>query len=117
MTNKTTVVQQGEVRISRIDGLPKGAQMRAVARSQKGFIISHSESGHHHILTDGEVLERTDNVPAGMRIFYGILKDPQSLFQDAPGAHESQDLDAGIWEFRISREYDPFGEQARRVAD
>ena len=117
MTSKTNVVQQGEVRISRIDSLPEGAQTRAVARSQQGFIISHSESGHHHILSDGDVLERTDNVPSGMRIFYGILKDPQVLFQDAPGAHESQDLDAGVWEFRVSREYDPFADQARMVAD
>ena len=34
-------------------------------RIAKGFIISHSESGHHHLLTGGDVMERTNSVPAG----------------------------------------------------
>lgn len=36
---------------------------------------------------------------------------------DAAAPHGGYDLDAGIYEFRISREFDPFSEQARRVAD
>lgn len=37
--------------------------------------------------------------------------------QDAGNAHETQVLEPGIYEFRISREYDPFADQIRRVAD
>ena len=113
---KKVIGQQGEVRIVQIDTLPEGVKTVPVIRGPKGFVISHSESGHHHLLTDGEVMERTE-VPPGMQIFYAILKEPQSFIQDAANPHGGYDLEVGIFEFRVSREFDPFAEQARRVAD
>jgi hypothetical protein len=62
-------------------------------------------------------MERTSKVPAGMQILYAILKDPAALIQDAQVPHEGYDLLPGIYELRISREFDPFAEEARRVAD
>lgn len=115
---KQIIGAQGEVTIIKIDALPEKMQTKAVGRGTSGFIVSHSESGHHHCLTGGDVMERTSDVPAGMRILYGILDAPGALIQDAPGKpHESYDLSAGIYEFRISREYDPFAEQSRIVGD
>lgn len=113
---KEVIVQQGEVRVIRIATMP-GCAMKRVKRGPAGFIISHSESGHHHILTGGDVMERTEGVPAGMQIFYAILDAPEHLIQDAPGAHEPVRLPAGIIEFKISRTYNPFLDEARRVAD
>lgn len=110
------VVQQGEVNIKRISEIPE-CQTEKVIATAKGYIISHSEKGHHHILTGGDVLERKSDVPAGMQIFYAILKEPKQFIQSAADAHESVMLDAGIYAFRISREYNPFAEEARRVAD
>lgn len=114
---KQIIGQQGEVRIVRIDALPTTMKAKGVAKSERGYIIAHSESGHHHVLTGGDVMERADDVPAGMQVFYAILKEPAALIQDAANAHAGFDLPAGIYEFRISREFDPFAEQARRVAD
>lgn len=114
---KQVIGQQGEVRIVKIDSIPDDIRHKCVARTGKGYIISHSESGHHHLLTGGDVMERTDSVPAGMQIFYAILKGPQSFIQDSPHPHGGFELDPGIYEFRVSREFDPFAEQARRVAD
>jgi len=114
---KKVIGQQGEVRIVQIDAMPAGVQTKTVERGAKGYVISHSESGHHHLLTDGEVMERTSDVPDGMQIFYAILSTPQSFIQDAANPHGGYDLDVGIFEFRVSREFDPFAEQARRVAD
>ena len=115
---KKVIGQQGEVRIIKIEAMPDGISTKEVEPFNGGFIISHSESGHHHVLTGGNVLERTDDVPQGMQILYAILDEPEALVQDAPGnPHKSISLDAGFYEFRISREYDPFTEQARRVAD
>lgn len=113
---KEVIVQQGEVRIVKIDAIPT-CKTERVERGAVGFVISHSESGHHHILTGGEVMERTEGVPAGMQIFYAILDAPEHLIQDAPGAHEAVHLPAGIIEFKISRTYNPFLDEARRVAD
>ena len=110
-------VQQGEVRIIKIDALPEGMKTKPVDKIAGGYIISHSESGHHHLLSGGNVMERTDNVPAGMQVFYAILDEPQSFAQDAANPHGSYELNPGIYEMRISREFDPFSERARRVAD
>jgi hypothetical protein len=108
---------QGEVTIIQFDKMPEGIQTKPVERTTLGWIISHSESGHHHILTGGEVMERTNNVPEGMQILYALLDDPADLVQDAATPHGKYEGLTGIIEFRIAREYDPFAEQARRVAD
>lgn len=114
---KTVIGQQGEVRIVKLDTLPKNITTKPHAKSSKGFIINHIRSNHHHILTGGEVMERVSNVPVGMQIFYAILDAPQSFKQDAANPHGSFDLSAGIYEFRVSREFNPFTEMAQRVAD
>ena len=115
---KQIIGAQGEITIIKIDAIPEGISTAPVERTDKGYyIISHSESGHHHVLTGGEVMERTDKVPEGMKIIYAALENPHDLVQDAPTPHEGYNLPPGLYEFRIAREYDPFAEQARRVAD
>ena len=108
---------QGEVTIIKINSLPENLETKAVETTRKGFIISHSEQGHHHLLSGGNVMERTSNVPAGLQILYAVLDKPERFFQDASTPHGSYDLSPGIYEMRISREFDPFAEQARKVAD
>ena len=108
-------IQQGEVYIKRIGDLPDN-DAKALEKGEKGFILSHSESGHHHILTGGELLERPQS-GAAMQKFYAILKDPQKVIQDASNPHGDHDLPAGIYDIRISREFNPFLKEARRVAD
>lgn len=109
---------QGEVNLRRIDVLPDGLTL--VAPEKGLLIVGHSESGHHHgfrAVAGVTVMERTTDVPQGMKILYAILENPTALIQDAASPHEPMMLDAGSYEIRISREFDPFAEQARRVAD
>mgnify|MGYP007071662584 FL=1 len=114
---KKVIGQQGECRIVKLDAMPEGMTTKPAQKVAKGHIISHSESGHHHVLTGGEVMERTDKVPAGMQVFYAILDAPEQFIQDAANPHGGFKLDPGIYRFDVSREFDPFAEQARRVAD
>jgi hypothetical protein len=115
---KQIIGQQGEVRIVRIDRIPDDVSVRRAKKAGKGYIISHSESGNHHVLTGGEVLERVDNsVPAGMRILYAILQSPEMFVHEGGRPHESYTLDPGIYRFDVSREYDPFAEQIRQIMD
>jgi len=114
---KECIGAQGEITIFRIATLPSGLVSAKIGRTAKGAIISHSETGHHHILTGGvDVMERP-NAPSGMQILYAIVNEPQSLIQDAADPHDTHELPPGIYEFRIAREFNPFTEQARRVAD
>lgn len=115
---REAIANQGEIRIDRITELPTVRTAPFEDRNEKGFIISHSEQGHHHILGGNvEVMERIQNIPAGAKILYAIVKEPTALFQDAAIPHNPVDLGPGIYEFRIKREFDPFSEQIRRVAD
>lgn len=114
---KHIIGAQGEITIIKISALPEGIATKPAERIGTGWIISHSENGNHHILTGGDVMERTEGVPDGMQVLYALLDAPAALVQDAPVPHEGFDLAPGIYEMRISREFDPFAEQARRVAD
>lgn len=115
---KQIIGAQGEITIIKISEAPTDfASMSKVDRSRLGWIISHSESGNHHVLTGGDVMERVRDVPTGMRTLYAILEKPEALIQDAATPHGSYQLDPGFYEFRIAREFDPFAEQARQVAD
>lgn len=115
---REVVGAQGEITIFRVGGdLPSGLVAYAEKDKLGRPIISHSESGAHHLLDAAvDVLEKPD-APEGMRILYALLDEPTRLFQDAPDAHGTHALEPGLYEFRIAREYDPFAEQARRVAD
>lgn len=108
---------QGEVNIIRIEAIPEGLQ--AISHENGVYVISHSESGHNHII-DAEgvtLLERTTGLPEGMRVLYAIVENPTALRQSAASPHEQIKIDPGMYAFKISREFDPFAEQARRVAD
>jgi hypothetical protein len=113
---------QGEVNARRIDAIPSGDNygLTAVTPERGLMVVGHSESGNHHGFPVGPgvtVMERTKEVPTGMKIFYAILENPTALIQDASSPHEALNFDAGIYEIRLSREFDPFAQQARQVAD
>lgn len=116
------VFQQGEVRIERINELPSGlTEFSGEFLNQKAFIISHSETGNHHVIDcDGvAVMERL--LPAefgeGMKLLYAIVEKPTEMYVNAERHHEPQALAPGIYELTVSTEVDPFTKQARLVAD
>ena len=110
------VIQQGEVRIKRLTDVPEIDGLQQRKRGKNGFILAHSESGHHHLLTGGDVLERPSN-REGLEMLYAILDKPEQVIQDAASPHDAYTLPPGAYDIRISREFNPFAEQARRVAD
>lgn len=114
---KEVIGAQGEVVIIKIDAIPDGIETKKVNSTNNGYIVSHSESGHHHMITNGDVMERTSNVPTGMKILYAIVDKPAEFIHTALNQHGGYKLDPGVYEFRISREFDPFSEQARQVQD
>jgi len=108
--------QQGEVYIRRVTDLP--ADLKPVSKEGGNLIVSHSETGHHHVLDPRHVdlMERPD--PAeGLRLLYAVVREHTALRQTAATPHEAAHLEPGIYEMRISREFNPFEEEIRRVAD
>ncbi|WP_129415935.1 hypothetical protein [Mesorhizobium sp. Pch-S] len=82
----------------------------------RGRAVGHSESGHNHILGSHgvTVMERTHN---GMRVLHAILLEPVPLKQSAGAPHQEQTVEPGEYFITNNVEYNPFLEQARRVAD
>lgn len=112
------IIRQGEVRIEPIKAIPK-CEMKPIEAKNGVIIVGESESHHHHVL-DAEgvtVMERTSDVPAGMRTLYAIVKTATILHQTAGNPHGSHAIGVGIYAVRIKREFNPFLEEARRVAD
>ena len=113
-----TLGAQGEVRMFRIDEIPSHALPMEKERGH--WIIGHSESGHDHILEAERVSVFADpDAPQGMTVLYAILDSAGTLEHlrghdtHAPHAFEPGDKIM----FRTDREYDPYAELARRVAD
>lgn len=128
---RTIIGAQGEITMFAVDQLPEGklkdvtTEVVLPFKESKGFVISHSESGNHHMLLERaaagdpaiKVFEATENVPEGMKILYAILENPSALIQDADEPHGSYDLEPGVYEFRIAREFDVSSQIARTVFD
>ena len=109
---------QGEVNFRRVETIPEG--LTPLAPEAGLLIVGHSESGHHHGFRPApgvQVLEKTEGVRPGLRVLYAILENPTALIQDAGTPHAPVMFDPGVYRLTISREYDPFADEARRVAD
>lgn len=107
---------QGEAFIRRIDTRPEG--LEAITPLNGKHIVAHSETGHHHVMDAGSVdlLERTKDVPEGLKILHLIVKEPTALEHlRGHDTHEPIMFEPGEYEVRLQREYTPEG--YRRVAD
>jgi len=115
---KMTAFAQGEIYARKIENLPCGLADFNERDAKGRWIIAHSETGHHHLLdAPGVDVKERENAPEGMRILYAIVSKPTQLWQDAGNPHEAHDIEPGVYEMRIAREFDPIMQQARRVAD
>lgn len=110
-------IRQGEVRLFPVEDFGDH-ETREMAPVNGAWIVGESESHHHHILdADGvTVLERV-RAPAGMRILHAIVEKPTTLRQTAGNPHGAHVVAPGKYTIHIKREFNPFAEQARRVAD
>lgn len=114
---------QGEITIRRIGNLPSNVKGRAgftPLKPEHGvLIVGHSETGHHHVLSrdDADVLVM-DKPPEGLRVLLALVNTATPLtHQRSYDTHAPIMLEPGEYELRIAREYDPYQELARQVAD
>jgi len=111
-----TYAAQGEAFIRKVDSRPD--DLAEIAPENGKVIVAHSETGHHHVMDAEHVtlLERTKDVPEGLRILHMIVKEPTVLEHLRPtDTHDPILFGPGEYEVRLQREYTPEG--YRRVAD
>ena len=108
------VAAQGEITILRIGDASNAKLAGEPLKLEHGkLIIGHSETGHHHVLerVKGATVTVCGGAPAGMKVLHAILAEPNKLIHErGHDTHETIDLAAGEYEFRIAREFDqPLG--------
>ena len=111
------ICAQGDVLIRKVGAIP--ATATPVAPKNGAVIVTHSETGHHHIM----VLDRkkSPNVemfqdPANALLAWIKVNRPTVLEHQRPyDTHEAIKFSPGNYEIRRQREYTPEG--WRRVAD
>lgn len=104
----------GEITFIAVDALPDGFKSQA-PDDPGGFIVAHSETGHHHVLAaDGVeyMPDREDALVAWVR----IVKDAPLIHRRANDTHRTLTIKPGLYRIHHAREEDLLGE-VRRVAD
>lgn len=106
------ICAQGDVYIRRIDKLPDNA-VEAKADG-KYVIVTHSETGHHHVMEATKVKMYT--LPDSIMDCLLVVNDPVALehLRDYD-THEPIMFDKGTYHVRRQREYVPEG--FRKVQD
>lgn len=104
---------QGDVMFRRVETLP--ANVSPVAAVGGKIVVTHSETGHHHVMTLDkkrskqpavEMFSQTDNP----LVAWIKVNRPTSLDHMRPhDTHESIMFEPGIYEVRRQREYTPEG--------
>ena len=108
---------QGEVTFQRVSEIP-ASYVAAKPDHAQGFIVAHSETGHHHVL-EREGVEyfppvKEDALVAFARIVGEAGASVKHLRQH--DTHPTIGLTQGIWKITHAREEDILGE-VRRVQD
>jgi len=105
-------VAQGDVMLVPIIAIPEDAKLLAAENGQ--HIITHSETGHHHV-----VLEREDvRHYSGMDIFTGFLSlDRPALLEHLRTVHQHETIALEPGAYVIKRQRQPAPEGWRRAID
>lgn len=108
---------QGEVTFQRVDEIPAG-YVAAKPDHAAGYIVAHSETGHHHVL-EREGVEYFPPVKEDALVaFARIVREsggPVKHLREHD-THPTTILEPGIWKITHAREEDILGE-VRRVQD
>lgn len=113
MKNKPQIVRHGEVLLKPINVIPKEAKL---VEEVKSYIVAHSETGHHHVLT-------TDLSKFRVYSWNGetYLEVPElsTLIHEKTGtdAHAPHTILPSAYKVVIKKSYDYFSKKMQSVRD
>lgn len=95
---------QGDVVLCRVASLPKNAEL--IKADNGVFIITHSETGHHHVVMERPTVKMYRDPVDQFRAFLTVEGDPAELKHLREfDTHESLAIPPGVYEVRRQREY------------
>jgi hypothetical protein len=93
---------QGELMIRRIAVLPSSAKLTDPTKGH--HIVAHSESGHHHVV-DADLAQRFIDDTNAFISYLSVADKATIEHLRSYDTHETLELDAGVYEVRLAREY------------
>ena len=110
-----TAVAQGDVMLIPIAAMPAGGTT-FVKPGKRGNVVTHSETGHDHVIMERRGVEMFQDTMDMFRAFLVIEGESADLEHlRSFDTHETLRLEPGIYEVRRQQEYSPEG--WRRAAD
>ena len=104
------IAAQGDMMLVRITELPATAKP---AQPENGvFILTHSETGHHHIVIERPSIKLFQDM-LNADLSYLLVEDEPAILEHLrpTDTHEALEIKPGIYEVRRQREYSPSGWQ------
>lgn len=108
------IAAQGDIMILKIDALPKDVELVEHVPEGQHLIVTHSETGHHHVM-EREKVTMFENKNNELEVFLQVHRDATLDHLRPHDTHESIAFGPGTYKVIRQREYTPEG--YRRVAD
>jgi hypothetical protein len=108
------IAAQGDIMIIKVAELPNKDTLQEVSSKGSNIIVTHSETGHHHVMEREKVtmFECKDNE---LECFLEVHRKAELKHLRPHDTHESILFEPGVYKIRRQREYTPEG--YRRVQD
>lgn len=108
------IAAQGDIMIIKIAELPTDADLTEVQPEGQNLIVTHSETGHHHVM-EREAATMFECKDKELEAFLVVHREAELKHLRPHDTHESIMFGPGTYKIRRQREYTPEG--YRRVAD
>ena len=105
---------QGDILIIKIDEIPSYANLVEVKPEGENVIVTHSETGHHHVM-DRKRVTMFENKNKELECFLVVHREATLDHLRSHDTHESILFSPGKYKIIRQREYTPEG--YRRVSD
>ena len=106
------ICAQGDILIRRVSSVPD--DVKVVTPEGRDLIVTHSETGHHHVM-EADRVEMFECLDEALRCFLVVHKQATLTHLRDHDTHDPIQFEPGTYEVRRQREYTPEG--YRRVAD
>ncbi len=110
---KKQIVRHGEVILKPISELPKGVSLE---KESKSYIVAHSETGHHHVLTTDLSKFKVYTLKGDT---YLEVPELSNLIHQKTGndVHAPHKIAPGFYKVNIKKHFDYFKKSLERVRD
>lgn len=89
---------------------------KAEPKTSKNYIVGHSETGHHHVLTSKKEFT-VEEIGDSVAKYLELQAEGELVHKKTSDKHETRILEKGVWGVFFKKEYDYKENVMKRVYD